>query len=314
MIKYNHSDILKNILSIFHDAINFTEVELQSIYQYLFKDAKIQLEFKTLEVFDTIQYLEDIIADHEIKDVEELERYFARKDVDMRVFIENVIEKLNDQEEANTMIIHAEGGLYAIDPPDSKNNCILFLLEYYQGMNERFADKVYSLTNPINQSVVPLVQWEELITFINIARIYFFNFREYNFLQVEFSDCLHLVFPFEFARIPDNWESIANNGLDEVMLGTFRRMSAMDPYFQFMVNDPGWNKKQSPFERRQMNRKVGKPEALKISKKPKTPLEEKISTIIQCAILEHQASQYTNYATKHIEESKLSNPLISINR
>ncbi|WPV67776.1 hypothetical protein [Chitinophaga sp. LS1] len=329
MIKCNHSDILKSILNIFHDTVDLTEIELQSIYQFLFKDHTIDIVLNNEMVCDTIEYLKDIIADHKITDADELAKYFNKKEVDIQVFIGNVMEKLDEEDPIKsparkTMIIHVGGGLYSIDNPFANNKEILFLLDFYQGVNDRCAEEEHSLIDLIKQAVVRLEQWTERIIIIYTAKVYLFYFREYYFLKFEFADCLQYISPFEYIRsIPGNRENSSSIEwynltvkLDLVMQRAFQRMSVMDAYFNFMVNNKRWNLlnksniEQPVFQRGKINRKM------KISKKPQTPLEEKISAIIQGAIREHQDNQNANEQQKYvgIEESKLSNPLISINR
>jgi len=322
MFNCNHSDILKRILSIFHDTVNFTEIELTSICEYLFNDRTIQFVLNNPEVFETIEYLEDIIDDNKFVVVEELEQHFKRKETGMRVFIENVMEQLNNEEQVllpvrNSMLIHLEGGLYSIDS-SSAQDVISSLLDHFQRINERSADKMYPTNRSIKQAVAHFTQWAEQIVIIHSLKIYFFYFREYFFLQFEFADCMYPVSPFEWLRTyPENRKEISlgewynlTAGLDVVVLNAFHRISMMESYYQLMVNNEKWQPKSHGGK---LNRKE------KISKNPKTPLEENISAIIQCAIQEYHANQSLNEEVDinkyvRVEERIFSTPLISINR
>lgn len=313
MTKSTQFDILKNILNIFHNTVQFTAEELQLIDQFLFKDHDVDFVLNTEDVYDTIKYLKDIMVDHDIHVVEDLAMHFKKKEEHMQVFIEKVLDKLDNEEHLklparDTRIIHVEGGLYSIDK--SYNNEVSYLIEYYQRS---------SVDRPVEKTIAHCIQWDERILFIDSSIAYLFYFREYYFRQIEFADWQHIVSPFGILEGVGNislseWYN-ALVGLEDVVLIPYHQISVMESFFQFMVD----SQQQQQVQKVQVTNKVEGQGVLKTIKQPKTPLEEKISYLIRCAKIEFQQTQnldkendIDNYLD--VEGGKLSNPLFSLNR
>ncbi len=71
--------LLHKLLGQLVTSYTVTADELSATHAYLFGDVAVAPFFTDAELFETVEYLRDLIVTHEVKTLEELDGYYEQK-------------------------------------------------------------------------------------------------------------------------------------------------------------------------------------------------------------------------------------------